>query len=86
MYAFDKLLGIIRDEALAKRFEPTAMHPSRRSFLQKIIAVFINGVVPVCMPINLETDDSNKPNYVPLPKDIADVNVFDAREQALSLL
>ena len=62
------------------------MHPSRHAFFQKMIGIFGNGVVPVCIPVNLETDESNKPDYVPLDKDIASVFVFDAKQQALSLL
>jgi hypothetical protein len=55
LYVFDKVLAIVREEALAKRFTATAQHPSRVTFLKKMIAVFGNGVVPVCSHINLQT-------------------------------
>jgi hypothetical protein len=88
LYAFDDLLVILREEALSKRFDATAVHPSRQSFFKKMIAVFGNGVLPKCVTIDLEIDDFNKnnPNYERSCLEIADIFVFDATEQAVSLL
>jgi hypothetical protein len=60
LYVFNEVLAIVREEALAKRCPATAQHPSRVTLFFKMIAVFGNGVVPVCSHINLETDQSHK--------------------------
>ena len=86
LYAFDELLSIVREESLAKRFDGSAMHPSRRTFFQKMISVFGNGVAAQCIKVQMETDDSIKADYVPRPRDMVNVYVFDATKQALSLL
>ena len=86
LYAFDSLMKLLREETLTGRLDINQIHPSRETFMKKLVKMFGGDEQPQKIDVLLETDAGLDGSFTRGPRDVSSVFVFDAEEQIKSLL
>ena len=86
LYAFDSIMKLLREESVSGRLNIKQIHPSRESFMKKLVTMFGEDVQPQKIDVLLETDATLDGTYTRGRRDVASVFVFDAEEQIKSIL